>query len=141
MDKKQEVEQVQTLLQSIVKYIGNNRRMTYASVLMLSIFTLMFTTDILGIPDELMKYVGNHLYQDTMGIAVIIIFLSLPLSRTYKEKTTEDWHLTINKLFWVFLIGIFSLTNVRNAYLNNMHEKNILNQEIRYLKNEQQGLK
>ena len=101
----------------------------------------MLTTDVIAIPNELLKYVSNHWYIETFSIFLLVLILSLPLSRTYKEETIEDWHLTANKLFWVFLIGIFSLANIRNSYLYNIDNKEKMMKVIKCLDKELQGLK
>ena len=51
---------------------------------------------------------------------------------------TPSW---ANKLFWVFLIGIFSLANIRNSYLYNIDNKEKMMKVIKCLDKELQGLK
>jgi len=125
----------------LLEYIKSNKKKIYSSVGMVLIFVFMLTTDVIMIPNELQKHVNNHWYIETLSMFLFVLILSLPLSRTYKEESIEDWHLSINKLFWVFLIGVFSLTNVRNSYLYNIDNKEKMITAIKYLDKELQELK
>lgn len=118
----------------VLEYIKNNKKKTIVSIFILIIYTWMSNSDFLVMPKELHKYLAldTYKYTDLMGISLFIIVASFPLVITYKEKNIEDWHRTFNKIFWVFLIGIFSLTNVRNSYFYNIDNQKIIAKEVQY---------
>lgn len=73
----------------ILVYITHNKIKTIASTVMVLGFIYMITTDVLEIPNELLKYINNTSYLSTFTLGIFILLVSLPLSSTYKEKVEK----------------------------------------------------
>ena len=132
--KKRIIGQKREQPKSLVEHTNNNKLMALITIFILSTYVWIFNTNFFEINDSFKPYLLTNWNLDKIGLFIITLFLSLLLSMTYKEKTIKDWNLTINKLLWVFLIGLVSLTSIRNSYLHSLYFKDVVNKEIKDLK-------